>query len=107
MNVAESAALDHLYRRALPDNIPGAWIRAAIDRMREEATMNRKDERMDRSTTDLASWPLDDLLDHLCELAMDARTELFACGAIPQETAARMVSVRAEIQWRARVAARL
>ena len=106
MNALESLALDALYAEALPVEIPGAWIRDAIDRMRaNDADPASTGERM-HERSDFINWPLDVLMDHLCELTWDAK-EMILAGAGMNDTLGRILAVRAEIQKRATVASKL
>lgn len=102
MDAIEFAALDALYRAAKPAHIPGAWVRDAIARIMDEEVTSRKGERMTRE--DFADWRLDSLLDHLCELATRAREQFVCDGRVDSGTTSRILSVRNEIQARARVA---
>lgn len=100
MDRTEVAALQALYTAAKPTHIPGAWIRDAILRIMEESTKGGRADRMGR--TDYTEWCLEALLDHLCELATQAREELFSYERISDDTGRRILAVRTEIQTRAR-----
>lgn len=103
MDTRELAALRALYAAARPTHIPGAWLRDAIARMMAEDMRSHTDERAS-CPAPFSDWPLDALLDHVCDLATLAREQLRDRGRITPEVGDRLTAVRGEILARARVA---